>query len=1152
MASKAEPHREAFTDKQLKAITERNVVDAADVVDLVVARDIGLMTEDTRLKIEAKLAGHNALFKAAKDRILTSGNPAVEKAAPVEKNAVAIRLAFEQIYGKFLFEEEYRETDPQYEFAGHLEHKLHHLLKVEIKEGDGIKGRNELIAARRRLMMLNATESTDPTKAAEIAANRARIEGELRKMEKTIALFEKVRTAPGKSENYTMVFKTIPKFLKLIIDNKADYDPAFVTKCEQYQTDFAAFLPMVGLTPPVNKADFSSKFAHPDFTLFKDGIFDDFSKELVAFVEENLPKLKTELTKKEEELGMASFPTASAVLNEAFTITKALTPEEIEAKFKKAQTLLDSVPVLTAPNPGAGKVEKARKLLTESSNKVDLNKAIVILRNILGFFGDKKDQKNIESVIDNLEQVVGISPEVLIERATTRKKEAEAKVAKAESVRTYFETDHSSAIKGALDTMIAATQVITPSSTGGAPTSTPKEILNAANVFVKCEGVSIRDMIVELSSVVSSQGKLEGGKGTAAEKKAAGDRKAIAEKDLAVIKGLIEPTKALFTSLLIFTENATFLAKNNFLDESYKVSEIDGFHKKLQGMNPETSSTSINDLKAMYEALDRGLWFNIFKTIPSLKNTFAEKMTDYKKDVKAAEKDLKKKEEALHAVHDLSDTAAAKRIIFAVVKRQHPELSLEDQDNLANLILADDVAKIQAKKGYEDLAKEGSEDLEGLVKNASELDFRWKVLKFKYQVDGKVFEPFKGLKPADLNNWAKIEKQFAVAGKFDYQSGFYFLAAMNEFFGENKGTFTVVYKKLENKLKSIIAERVGASKRMGDAYVSRLVDETFEHQLKESRELMRAHFDNYDRNKGDINSAKVKELKHRLKELKENRKLGKIDQEQFEEKYEKLVKEAKEYGVEQEMDFVEDVFLSGYFNSPQAQWLKDLGMDVSRYGKDKSVALLKGTAMTGLHGAVGAVNVGGSLALQYLATPFRLLKYPLFIAAKPAAGFINLFRKDKLTPPGIIDTMRSDLGRVGKYFRTLSSETFEGAKTKTAASFKEPWAKAQFKRVKYPERSKVKLDVEAARIKEYGEKAELKPLEIAHAPTIDFEAIRKKIEENDKASGNKTTLEPPKSGEDRNKGEITTKPATPPKPEAATGGASSPSASSPAPGHGTH
>ncbi|MFA7685817.1 MAG: hypothetical protein WCX95_03385, partial [Candidatus Gracilibacteria bacterium] len=495
------------------------------------------------------------------------------------------------------------------------------------------------------------------------------------------------------------------------------------------------------------------------------------------------------------------------------------------------------------------------------------------------------------------------------------------------------------------------------------------------------------------------------------------------------------------------------------------------------------------------------------------------KIVDFKKSVHHSKEDREKKEREHHSVHDLSDTEAAKKIILAVVKRQHPKLSLEEQHNLANLILADDVAVIQTKKSYADLAKEGSEDLERLVRSASENDFRWKILKFRYQVDGKVFEPFKGLKSGDLNVWAKVEKQFSAAGKFDYQSGFYFLAAIKKFFGEDRGSFTMVYKHLEKKLKAIIAERIGVSRRMGESYVRRLVDEAFDHQLKESGELMGAHFDNYDKNKGDINKAKLKELKHQLKEIDEKRKLGKIDQEVYEEKYEKIMKEAKEYGLSKDsIDFVEDATLRGYYNSPEAQWAKDLAVDVGRYGKDKAWALVKGTAATGLNATVGAAKVGTSLTFQGLVTPFRIAKYPLLLAAKPAAGFLNLFRTNKLTPPGVIDTLKQDVGRVGTYFSAIGTESLEGAKKKTAEAYTKPWSEAQFKRVKYSERTKVKMDEEAARIKELAEKAELKPLEIAHAPTIDFEAIRKKIEDSDKTNGGHAHLEEAKKGEDKNVG----------------------------------
>ncbi|MDD3861890.1 MAG: hypothetical protein PHP74_03330, partial [Candidatus Gracilibacteria bacterium] len=658
-----------------------------------------------------------------------------------------------------------------------------------------------------------------------------------------------------------------------------------------------------------------------------------------------------------------------------------------------------------------------------------------------------------------------------------------------------------------------------------------KNIANAKskNPDVSSYSLPIKETLVELNSIISTQGKLESivqpinatsANGVTVDfdeqRRNAGQKKARAEKDKEFISGIQSEAKAFHGQLLAFAEQATFLAKNGFLDSFYDPDQIEKLASELKGLDPMVANVSVKDLNLIYEELERGLWFKIFND-KSLGNKFSSKIADYNKDVKEAENDLGKKQDALKASKDLSDSEAAKRIMFAVVKKQHPELSLEEQHNLADLILADDVERIQTQKSYAELANEGSEDYKTLLDQAGDYNFRWKVLKFKYQSGGKTYEPFKGLKPTDLDDWSKIEKQFTIAGKFDYQVGFFFLAALksNEI-SEDKGSFTIVYKKLEKKLKSIIADRLGVSQRMGESYIRRVVDEAFEDQLKQSGDLMQAHFEHYSKNSNDINSAKVKELKRRLEVIKEKRKLEKIDQEEYEEKYAEILEESREYGIDKEIDLIQNAALTGYLNSPESQKVKDFGVDVGRYLKDKSFAFLDGTKTTAANALVGSVKVGASLAFNTLATPVRALKYPAFVAVKPIAFVANKLKEGSLTSPQIIQTTKQDIGRIGNYFKTLGSNSIAGAKSKTKEAYKTPWEQAKFKSVKYSERTKFNMEKEESRVKDLSGKSILNPLEIGNAPTIDFEDFRAKIESNEKAHGSGSALSSPKKTESKN------------------------------------
>ncbi|MDD3861703.1 MAG: hypothetical protein PHP74_02325, partial [Candidatus Gracilibacteria bacterium] len=176
-------HQDRFTERQLKPV-DSIYVESTDSVDLDAAERIGLITDDTRAKIKEALgADHVEILKTARDRILAEGSPAIkESLSDSEKRRVALKLAFERVYGKFLLEEDYRrlsEDDPRRVFNGKFEEKMGKVLKVEIDNETGIAGRSELMSARRRLLMSENGEDVleeafaveNPLSPAEIDEN---------------------------------------------------------------------------------------------------------------------------------------------------------------------------------------------------------------------------------------------------------------------------------------------------------------------------------------------------------------------------------------------------------------------------------------------------------------------------------------------------------------------------------------------------------------------------------------------------------------------------------------------------------------------------------------------------------------------------------------------------------------------------------------------------------------------------------------------------------------------------------------------------------------------------------------------------------------------------------------------------------------------
>lgn len=1104
-----------FDTEQLKAAdTLSRFLDNTEQFEEEAIR-IGLMTEETRSKIRKNLGdNHINILKGNIARI--SGNadkdPYVDQAGD-RKDSITLRLAIKRTYGKFLFDEDFKTGDPQFELAQHFEHTLDHILKNEINETHRLKLRSELLVARRRLIMSNTNEMTDPNKAAETDDRRNTLNRKISELENLINIFDKVRSTP-QILNHETLFVILPDFINFIIKNQKYFDSNFVDKCKNFKIEFKALLTSTGLSQNSTKADFDSakKVSKNIFRKFRDNHFSSLMKTIVVFTETELHKANTELDNKKSELAMVDYSVAEEILEEAFTIDKALTPEEADKQLKAANAELALLTAPATPLVVGIDLDKAKVLLKSPPNKSDLKKAIGILRNIQGYFDNKKDRDKIASAIDNLERITGIKPKVAVERAVAKKEEADSKVKKTEEVRAHMLKNKSSEIGEAYKALIKGVDKNPGSKLHD------KQITNADNIAEDCYRKNLKEAIVELDSIITTQGKLENfaepssniiqtvpstsqqsatpTSTPAEQRREAGQKKATAEKEKATILALQASAKVLYEFLLPFTEDVCFLAKNGFLNDSYKYSDIEPLLNQLKSMNPETQNVSIKDFDDLYVKLANGGWFKIWQN--DLPTIFSEKISQYTEDADHADTELKKKQDALHAIHDLSDTEAAKRIIFAIVKRQHPDMNPNDQHALADLILANDVATIQSGKSYEQLAKEGSEDLEKLVKEAGEHKFKWKILRFKYKEGDKVVEPFKDLKPGDVNVWAKIEKLFNT-GKLDYKAGFFLLAGLHEFFGEDKGTFTIVYTELEKKLRKMIEEKLGVKERTTESYIRKVVDEAFDKQLKKSRGLMKAYSEHYDKNETDINSAKIKELKHRLTEIDEKRRLGKMNQEVYEEKFKKIMKEADDYGVKDKLDISQNEAMRGYWNSPEAQWMKDLGMNLARLGKDKAKALGMGTLMTGINGAWGATKLGASIGFQAAMTPVRAAKYPLILAAKPIVGFLNLFKKQKWQPSALdlSATFKNDVNRVMGYAKTKGTETIDGAKKKTVEAYSKPWEGEKYTNKDYKDRSKVKLDEETERIKELAEKSTITPLEVTESPAIDFDAIKKQIADAD-------------------------------------------------------
>ncbi|MFA7686160.1 MAG: hypothetical protein WCX95_05185, partial [Candidatus Gracilibacteria bacterium] len=429
---------------------------------------------------------------------------------------------------------------------------------------------------------------------------------------------------------------------------------------------------------------------------------------------------RSELLSARKRLMMLSPDNPDDVLDEAFQIGKILSPEDKKTLVDEAIVSLQ--PLDDAVEPGyKTEFDATRALVKQPYVKKELEDAITAFKDLRAF-SKPAPRKIIDMVVGKLEQVVGIGSELSMQRAEAHLKGAEEKLKKAEDLRTYFEKNTTPDINASIGELVKQTK---DSSGNEKKFPDPEGKTDAAKNIIEHNyyDVGLRENIEALTALMESM-KNDKQKKTGPEREAF-DKKIISiQRTLSALNALNRTAKTTHNLLLNFASNASFLAKNNFLHKDFNPIKIAEIETELKGLDPESSSVSVKDLDTLYKKLRDDGWFKVFNI--DLSEAFARKIVDFKKSVHHSKEDREKKEREHHSVHDLSDTEAAKKIILAVVKRQHPKLSLEEQHNLANLILADDVAVIQTKKSYADLAKEGSEDLERLVRSASENDFRWK------------------------------------------------------------------------------------------------------------------------------------------------------------------------------------------------------------------------------------------------------------------------------------------------------------------------------------------------------------------------------------------------------------------------------------------
>lgn len=461
-------------------------------------------------------------------------------------------------------------------------------------------------------------------------------------------------------------------------------------------------------------------------------------------------------------------------------------------------------------------------------------------------------------------------------------------------------------------------------------------------------------------------------------------------------------------------------------------------------------------------------------SITAFAKNFENKMVELDKSVKEIKGNLDKAKSAKSLNENLTDSQAAKKIIATLIAQQFPDMSLEDQQKMATAVLAEDVAAIQTSEGYEEFAEQASVDAIATVETVEDSQ---RLIGFQYKVGEKVEQPFKGLKPIDFSNWANMERLFKT-GRLNHENGFFALVAF-ELLGK-KGS--IQHVRTAQTLKKLLAEQLGVDERMDEAGISKIVDKAFNAQLEKVRPLVTAYFEHYNRNHEEWNDHTLRAIKLKIEALNVERNLGKINEDVYGLRYKKLIEDAKDAGVLENLGFAHDAAMASFVNSPFAQWFRDRGYDLKERAIKKGKGLAWSTTKLGASATWGLTKFGVRVATL----PVRI---PAKLAARLGVGFVNLFRANKWQPAFLQKQTQAEAKSVLERAKEVG--------TKVVETYTEDWKARTHEPTKLEGRIKRSSEDLGKEAEEYAKKGEATPVETT-SPLINLDKYKKEIEQLDK------------------------------------------------------
>jgi len=579
-----------------------------------------------------------------------------------------------------------------------------------------------------------------------------------------------------------------------------------------------------------------------------------------------------------------------------------------------------------------------------------------------------------------------------------------------------------------------------------------KEVNGINGAFNAFDGLSPSDSVLseeitkQEALIAEKNAVIKDKKANSQDKTKANAALVTATAELAKLKKLQEASEKFHAALLKFVENALLAGVTN------SSINLEDLRKSLQSTDCNPASTTFKPSKL------KGLFTTHFQNflsdpanLTSLRTAIDNKLDAAEKAKNTAKGEYENSKNTHEANFNLKDHVVARKIIEALLLKEDPNLSSAELRKLASAKLMEGLCVKDNQDGFEALAKRGTVDVEF----TQDLAFKLQVLNYAYKDGDNIVQPFAGIAPSDLKNWASIEKLFNN-GQLNFDNGFHLAAALEM----KKGKNSIEYANVKKRMIQIIAgspelKKVNAASRMDEPEILKLLEETFNGYLADAKNGINKFINNNIVNEGNWKIVKELELRKRLKKLTESMRSPetKLMDWEFEEQFDEIQAEAKEYGIEiTGFRGLMDSATARAFYSPTSQWFKNLGKSIGLGIAKKTGSIAASGARLAFGATWRAYASMGVLGVSAALSPLWLSRHGVRLL-KPGVWAVNagrkLFGKEKWKPKifekSLKESVSADFGKIWKYTKAPVKKINKNIKSKVKNIVSKEWGRSYSK-----------------------------------------------------------------------------------------------------------